>query len=480
MKSCIFFAIISLVSQTIRASHCAQTAMRPQVESPAKRNRIDPAVKAAHQLFDAVKNRNESAVSQFLKLNSLNVSVRLEELKNIKQREEFRSDCVWPDDWTCLHFAAKNGFIEIFGLLAPRSDLKAKDFLGRTAFDIAVESGHSELVRRVFTPQYIGWLKVHELGFAGDVETLKREHTADLLSKDRRGRTVLHWAVLGRHLETVRWLLAVKQLKTMNDNKERGPLHYAVATGNIPVVKLLLEHDMPCHKPDSEGCTPLFFTTFAGHPELFDKLWASSDEKATRTWLKSSEFSIPSPNHLVLFDLLMAKRAECPPELLKFAIFEGNTELIKKIETACKAEEFDDDMNWTPLHYASHSDNAEIVKMFISSGSQKEAKTEDGLTPLHVAVAADALNAGSTLLTNGVDPNSRDGEGWTPLHRAAAFGNPEFVRLLLKHKANSALTTGKRGGKTALQLAGEYAVRPVHEGTARFNDIIHLLESATK
>ena len=52
------------------------------------------------------------------------------------------------------------------------------------------------------------------------------------------GRTALHNAVLGHHVEIVEWLLAAGADISIVDRSKDAPLHTAVRTGNENLVKV--------------------------------------------------------------------------------------------------------------------------------------------------------------------------------------------------------------------------------------------------
>jgi ankyrin repeat protein/class 3 adenylate cyclase len=165
---------------------------------------------------------------------------------------------------------------------------------------------------------------------------------------------------------------------------------------------------------------------------------------------------------------------------------------IKGIKAALKNKRaflsLDEDLGWSPLHYASNRSKAKAVQVMLDGGvspniksnpPQKQKQNDWNLAiekngnqknpivyPMDVAEGPNRTKILSNLKKKGgkfygnemtlhhavqmedvdeieslvedesVKINGRDGRGWMPLHYAVELGNKEICELLLEHKAN--------------------------------------------
>jgi len=109
---------------------------------------------------------------------------------------------------------------------------------------------------------------------------------------------------------------------------------------------------------------------------------------------------------------------------------------------------------WTALHLAAAFDGPEAVRALLQHGAQVNALSTNPMSnmPLHAACSiSHRKEVLEPLLESGAEINARQHGGYTPLHSAAANGNLEFIKLLLAHGADAAITCDS--GETPLQVA---------------------------
>ncbi|KAN0138146.1 Ankyrin repeat-containing domain protein, partial [Lactarius tabidus] len=112
-----------------------------------------------------------------------------------------------------------------------------------------------------------------------DILRLLLAHGADAFVRDNNGRTPLHLAVVGAHLEVIRmllerkakgnlgifWLLLAQGAdafkfasgRSVRDNNGNTPLHLAVIGGHLEVARMLLECKADVNSRNEDGSTPL-------------------------------------------------------------------------------------------------------------------------------------------------------------------------------------------------------------------------------
>ncbi|KAL5006206.1 hypothetical protein ScPMuIL_015012 [Solemya velum] len=115
-------------------------------------------------------------------------------------------------------------------------------------------------------------IRLFEAASCGYVDTAKPINDASF--KDRNGYTALIKAVVFSQLEMVEFLCSTRPaLKTMADNCNRYPLHYAYAlppTQGQPIIRALLQnnpHDID-KKVDKNGLVPADYGALRGTEEM--------------------------------------------------------------------------------------------------------------------------------------------------------------------------------------------------------------------
>src|SRR5689334_20361847 len=125
------------------------------------------------------------------------------------------------------------------------------------------------------------------------------------------------------------------------------------------------------------------------------------------------------------------------------------------------------------IHDVAHDGNLEKVKALLKGDPDLVfSKDNDGFTPLHWATSSRSTDLAKLLLSQKADVNARDKYGRTPLHLAGElkkgeaailifqgetpvlatihYDDPDFVRLLLDHKAE--INAKDRFGRTPLHF----------------------------
>jgi hypothetical protein len=104
------------------------------------------------------------------------------------------------------------------------------------------------------------------------VKTLLKDNPDLVSSKDKWGRTPLHWAAFGGHKDVAALLLASKAEVNAKAIAGRTPLHLAVGRGHKDVVALLLANKAEVNAKDNHGDTPLHLAVSQGHKDVADLL----------------------------------------------------------------------------------------------------------------------------------------------------------------------------------------------------------------
>ncbi|RYP12344.1 hypothetical protein DL765_007390 [Monosporascus sp. GIB2] len=158
-----------------------------------------------------------------------------------------------PGNFTPLLVASYFGLSSIIERLPKKvlKDVDVKDSTyGRSSISWASGEGYGAVVQRLLRGG-----TVRRLLGAG----------ARINSKDKFGRTPLHWASENGHDTVVKLLLESGADTNVEDDMGRTPLHWASENGHDTVVKLLLESGADTNVKDKFDCTPLYPTSEYGH-----------------------------------------------------------------------------------------------------------------------------------------------------------------------------------------------------------------------
>jgi len=191
------------------------------------------------------------------------------------------------------------------------------------------------------------------------------------------GTTPLHIAARERHAGCVDLLCAAARRDAINalDKSRLTPLHCAVNSSAVDVVRTLLRHGADPNMVDRDGLAPLHYAAAATHPPVF--------------------------SHSSVIDLLITDGAD-----------------VSIRDNQCR----------TPLHLAAAVGNASLVRLLLSVGADIDAVERIlGETAVNIAAAYGRYDAILELCEAGCDVNIPDKHGVAPLYKllsTAGNGKP--------------------------------------------------------
>lgn len=165
-------------------------------------------------------------------------------------------------------------------------------------------------------------------------------------SKDRDGKTPLHWAAQQGHAQMVRQLLASRADAHAADDHGSRPSHAAAFAGHSEALReLMKDHATTATAQSSQGAEPLHLAATAGHTKvakllLWHRATAYASDKKGAEPLHMAAYE----GHLAMVELLLAKDAsphsgaEDGTEPAKLAMTRGHRDVAKKLKEASEAE----------------------------------------------------------------------------------------------------------------------------------------------
>lgn len=160
--------------------------------------------------------------------------------------------------------------------------LHTMDEDGKTPLDRAFSSGHMAIAEMMLHQEREEQATasqtaqpLHRAACLGLTEAVVSLLTygANPTARDRMGETPLHKAVREGYLATVEALVEVSDLN-IRSNAGMAPLHWACITGQVEMVRLLLENGAdPCLRNEAmDGLTPVDLAALMGFEEICELL----------------------------------------------------------------------------------------------------------------------------------------------------------------------------------------------------------------
>jgi ankyrin repeat protein len=238
----------------------------------------------------------------------------------------------------------------------------------------------------------------------------------------------IHRAVEAGDLALVKQILKRDPgaLTSRDNNRFREmPIHFAAASGNVDMMRLILDAGADIDAGDSDNSTALGIAAMRKHPEMV-------------TFLIEHGADV---NH-------RDRKADCP---LSFAVYGKDETIIKQLVVAGADLWFRNPNGETLMHIAGMRGLIEFVTYLVDHGSDMEAKSSNGGTPLGFAAMGGQTEVVQLLLDRGANPNPASLEEVTPLIFTCWRNQVECARLLLANGAT--VNFADERGNTALQIA---------------------------
>jgi ankyrin repeat protein len=266
-------------------------------------------------------------------------------------------------------------------------------------------------------------------------------------------RPPMYWACKSGNLEIVKLLVDHYPGCDPSFVNESGSslLYIACARGHISVVHYLnMIYSMSPKEPNSLGTTPIFVAAYNGHFEMMKYLIYKFNCDPRKLNPKGESLlhiacDRNSPDHWKIARYLVQEH-KLDPSLksafkktpLHSACGGGNLFITRYLieELHCKVNVFDQ-AGYTPIHIACRNGCDDVVQYFIANKHDLHLYDNSGYMPLHVGCRFRRKNVVKALLEQGnIDPNVRTITDQTPL-QITQDEDVDIVRCLIKHGART-------------------------------------------
>jgi ankyrin repeat protein len=230
----------------------------------------------------------------------------------------------------------------------------------------------------------------------------------------------------------------------------RTPLHHAVITDNLAVVKICLATGANLDLADEDGATPLMLAKEYHRSDIIGAFAAKglvpfslplairygSDEDVTRLLATGADVKAPDDG------------GDTP---LHIAVNYGRQAVVNSlIAKGADINARNSYLAQTPLYRAAATGNTDILRLLLAQGAKLTDKGSSLDTPLHAAARGGHAEAVQVLLAHHAAVNALDSAKTTPLYDAARWGHYAAVKVLL---ANGANVNGMKNGPIPLSAA---------------------------
>lgn len=225
------------------------------------------------------------------------------------------------------------------------------------------------------------------------------------------------------------------------DNKDRSPIHFACAGGNLNIVRMLYEANYNLNMEDYYGYKPAHYSAMAGTTDIMKYLWTKGANILDKLKYVMSPFQV--------------------------ACLYGNLDIIKLICESIDQDDkvlnechhikyFENKAFLTPLHFACEGGHSNVVDYLLSKNKEIGKKhltlvDHESRTPLEIACQNGFLECVKSLVKFGALSLDLE-KSQTALFDACANGFPDIVTFLLRQKEIN-INKVNSNDMTALEIA---------------------------
>ncbi|XP_065556118.1 serine/threonine-protein phosphatase 6 regulatory ankyrin repeat subunit C-like [Artemia franciscana] len=252
--------------------------------------------------------------------------------------------------------------------------------------------------------------------------------------------TPLHHAVISGDLEVIKMVLDKGADVNARDIYGESPLHLAASSRcSQTVVKRLLKLGADVHIRNENGESPLHLAASQEHPKSVENFLKSGVDVNIRITRGQSLLHLAAlfghpktVEYLLKSGADVNKRNNNGESPLHLATFHGHSQTAECL-SRCGAEVNARDIyGKSPLHLAAFRGHTQTAECLLRSGEEVNARDINDRSPLHLAAFRGHTQTAECLSSCGAEVNARDIYGKIPLHLAAFRGHTQTAECLLR------------------------------------------------
>lgn len=307
-----------------------------------------------------------------------------------------------------------------------------------------------------------GNMPLHHAVLGGHLDMVKFliGHGAFINSRSRAGANVLHIAARLGYLDIVKYLAESGAYIDSRDNNGSTILHSAADSAKLDIIKYLVERGANFNLRDNKGGTILYSAVRSGNRDVIKylvELGVDIDSRDNNggTALHSAVWfnNLNGLKHLVELGADINSRDSNDDTVLHSIARFGNLDTVKYLVNLGANINSRRRYGGTVLHSAVASGNIDTVKYLVELGLDISSTDSFGYTALHSAADSGNLDIVRYLVELGLDANVKDKSGCTPLHSASENGNFSVVKYFVEDGANIKVRDDK--GRTVMHSAAK-------------------------
>ena len=285
---------------------------------------------------------------------------------------------------------------------------------GLTCLHYAAKKGHADMLKYFY--RYAG-----ETGINGDIRS------------SVLGWCPIHYAVYSGQIQAVKVLIREGVEINVSDNRGYSPLHTAIERGLQGMVALLVREQCDVNAQDRDGNTALHLCVQMANG------WGPKEQTEVVDYLLTQGADYSISNNSGDFLLHTAVKHEAPKE---------------PVETICKKMNehegiaVPNSQGKIPLHLSKSSEMTDIL---IEYGGNLNRQDSDGLTLIHER--SDDVRIVENLIEKGADITIRDNSERLPIHHAVMKPLPDLEAIKTLGESLSDVNAQDEAGDTPLHLA---------------------------
>jgi ankyrin repeat protein len=237
------------------------------------------------------------------------------------------------------------------------------------------------------------------------------------------GTTPLHWAVYTADVPLVRTLLEHGARANVTNSFGATPLAEAIKVANVELVELLLGAGADATAVNADGQTNLMLAARTGSVEIAQLLLDRGvDIDAREAWRGQTALMWAADGRFAALTKALVERGA------DVTVRAVTNDWDSQITSEPRAQ-YRPTGGLTALHYAARSGCLECISAILDGGADVDRPTPDGVTALMLAIDNFEFEAADLLLDAGANPHYSDWWGRTALYLAVDM-NSYITRAL--------------------------------------------------